>query len=641
VSKPSKDWDLLCLGRVAVDLYGVQQGGRLQDMRSFAKSLGGSSGNLAFGTARLGLKSAMLSRVGDEQLGEFLREALERVGCDTTLLKTDPERLTGLVILGIRGDGTFPHIFHRHDCADMAVSEDDFSDADIARSHALAITGTHLSADIPRAACLKALKAARKHDVRTILDIDYRPVLWGLVQPGQGENRFVASAEVTARLQEVLPLFDLIVGTEEEFHVAGGSTDTLTALRHIRNLSDAALVVKRGPMGCVIVPNAIPSSLSEGIVCDGLSVPVTNTLGAGDGFLSGFLKGWLKGESLHRCGELGNGCGALVVSRRDCSVAMPSMGELTYFLENHRDIQDPANAPGLIMRHHQAERRGVWADLCILAFDHRSQFEELASLTHKSEFDIAHFKSLVLKGAEAGAARANPTQWGILLDERYGELGLAQMAGRDLWLGRPIEEPGSRPVEFEGGHDAGTLLSTWPTEHVVKCLVRYSTDDAPAIKDVQDARLKALFSACRNNGQDLLLEIIPPDGVSDWDQAILDAIAHFYTQGIHADWWKIPALLDADAWEKLDALIHHKDPHCRGILVLGMNAEAATLKTALRLAAASPVCRGFAIGRTIFWDVARDYFEHKIDDGLVVEKIATNFADLIETWKKARRDAGR
>jgi 5-dehydro-2-deoxygluconokinase len=635
-------WDLICLGRVAVDLYGLQEGGRLEDMRSFAKSLGGSSGNLAFGSARLGLKSAMLSRVGDEQMGQFIREELDAVGCDTSLLKTDKERQTGLVLLGIRGDGTFPHIFFRENCADMALAKEDFSAADIAQAKALAITGTHLSAKVPRAACEKALNAARKAGTHTVLDIDYRPVLWGLAPPGDGESRYVASPEVTARLQEVLPHFDLIVGTEEEFHIAGGSTDTLTALRHVRAISDAALVVKRGPMGCVIVPNAIPSALNEGIVCDGLSVPVTNTLGAGDAFLSGFLLGWLQGEKLSRCGELANGCGALVVSRRDCSVAMPSLGELNHFLENAHSIPDPARAPGLIMRHHQAERRGVWADLCILAFDHRSQFEELARITHKGLADIAHFKSLILKGAQEGARRGQPAQWGILLDERYGELGLAQMAGQGQWLGRPIEDPGSRPLEFEEGQDVGTLLERWPRGQVVKCLVRYSIDDEPGLKKLQDARLLALDEACKKTGHEFLLELLPPADLDPdlRDVEMLKAMESLYKLNICPDWWKLPVPRGGETWDELDNLIHWRDPHCRGVLVLGLNAPMDVLNASLATAAAASICKGFAIGRTIFWEPARRHFKHEIDDALCIEEIAANFAELIGTWKKARQAAG-
>lgn len=291
-----KRLDVICIGRVAVDLYAQQIGSRLEDVASFAKYLGGSSGNVAFGTAIQGLKSAMLARVGDEHNGRFLRETLNRAGVDTEYLITDKSRLTALVMLGIKDQETFPLIFYRDNCADMALTPDDISEEYIASSRALAVTGTHLSHANTRAAVLKALEYARRHGLRTALDIDYRPVLWGLTSLGDGETRFIESGPVTSQLQEVLHLFNLVVGTEEEFHIAGGSTDTLTALKNVRNATKATLVCKRGPMGCVVLEGDIPDSWDQVPLQQGVRVEVLNVLGAGDAFMSGLLRGWLNDE---------------------------------------------------------------------------------------------------------------------------------------------------------------------------------------------------------------------------------------------------------------------------------------------------------------------------------------------------------
>jgi 5-dehydro-2-deoxygluconokinase len=291
-----KRLDVICIGRVAVDLYAQQIGSRLEDVASFSKYLGGSSGNVAFGTAIQGLKSAMLARVGDEHNGRFLRETLSRAGVDTEYLITDKQRLTALVMLGIKDQETFPLIFYRDNCADMALTPDDINEEYIASSRALAVTGTHLSHANTRAAVLKALEYARRHGLRTALDIDYRPVLWGFTSLGDGETRFIESGPVTSQLQEVLHLFDLVVGTEEEFHIAGGSTDTLTALKNVRNATKATLVCKRGPMGCVVLEGDIPDSWDSVPLQQGVRVDVLNVLGAGDAFMSGLLRGWLNDE---------------------------------------------------------------------------------------------------------------------------------------------------------------------------------------------------------------------------------------------------------------------------------------------------------------------------------------------------------
>src|SRR5204863_7658194 len=128
----------------------------------------------------------------------------------------------------------------------------------IAGSKPLLITGTHFSTeDIDRISNL-AIDRARKNDVRTVLDIDYRPVLWGLTKRGDGETRYVRSDTVSAHLQRILPKIDLVVGTIEEFNIAGGSTDIIESLTAVRRVTTAVLLVKRGPLGCAVIDGPIP-----------------------------------------------------------------------------------------------------------------------------------------------------------------------------------------------------------------------------------------------------------------------------------------------------------------------------------------------------------------------------------------------
>ena len=167
--------DVITIGRSSVDLYGGQVGGRLEDMGSFQKYIGGSPTNIAAGTARLGLKSGLITRVGDEHMGRFIREELAREGVDVRGVVTDPVRLTALVLLGIRDDSQFPLIFYRENCADMALCEDDIDPAFIAEARCITVTGTHLSHARTEAAVLKALRLAKENGARTALDIDYTP----------------------------------------------------------------------------------------------------------------------------------------------------------------------------------------------------------------------------------------------------------------------------------------------------------------------------------------------------------------------------------------------------------------------------------------------------------------------------------
>ena len=260
----AQDLDVITIGRSSVDLYGQQVGGRLEDMGSFAKSVGGCPSNIAIGAARLGLKSAVLTRVGDEHMGRYIREQMAREGVAIDGIITDPKRLTALVILGVRDSDSFPLIFYRTDCADMALDESDVDPAFFRRARAIVVTGTHFSTPTTAAAQRKAMKIARETGAKIVFDIDYRPNLWGLAGHGAGESRYIASDRVSQHLQPILPDCDLIVGTEEEVKIAGGADDVLTALRNIRVRSGATIVLKRGPKGCTVFPDAIPDERRPG-----------------------------------------------------------------------------------------------------------------------------------------------------------------------------------------------------------------------------------------------------------------------------------------------------------------------------------------------------------------------------------------
>lgn len=631
-----KQLDVICLGRIAVDFYAQQIGARLEDASTFAKYLGGSSGNVAYGTAIQGLKSGMLARVGDEHMGRFLREELQRVGADTQYLITDKQRLTGLVILGIKDQETFPLIFYRENCADMALTPEDINESYIASSRALAITGTHLSHPNTRAAVLKALEYARRHGLRTALDIDYRPVLWGLASLGDGENRFVESAKVTRELQEVLHHFDLIVGTEEEFHIAGGSTDTLTALQNVRKTTQATLVCKRGAQGCSVFEGAITTDWQQVKLHSGVRVEVLNVLGAGDAFMSGLLRGYLNDEGWDQACRYANACGALVVSRHGCAPAMPTKLELDDYLQREQQVPRPDRDTHLNHLHRVTTRKQQWPDLCVFAFDHRKQLADMAHQAGASHHRIPQLKNLLLTAAQAAAAEGGlKGNSGILADTTYGQAALNAITGQGWWIGRPIELPGSRPLRLEHGN-IGSQLLDWPQEHVVKCLVFYHPQDAAELRHEQDEWITEVYRGCCKSGHELLLEVILPENHADKDQRhYLAVLEHFYRLGIKPDWWKLPPL-SAAHWQQVGALIETHDPFCRGVLILGLDAPETTLQAGFAAAADARWVKGFAVGRTIFGPPSRLWLQGEIDDATLVEQVKQKYLRLIGLWRQYR-----
>ncbi|HKP67131.1 MAG TPA: 5-dehydro-2-deoxygluconokinase [Casimicrobiaceae bacterium] len=631
-----RPYDILCLGRFGVDFYAQQIGARLEDVTTFAKYLGGSSANTAFGCARLGLKAGLISRIGDDAMGRFLVETIAREGCDVSHVGVDPSRLTAAVVLGIKDKDTFPLIFLRENCADMAIGEAEIDAAYIAKSRALLITGTHFSTEYINGISNRALDHAHAHGVRTVLDIDYRPVLWGLTKRGDGETRYIASDTVTRHLQTMLPRFDLVIGTIEEFNIAGGSDDIMRSLAAVRACSNAALVVKRGPLGCAVIDGAIPASLDDAFNGAGVRVDVLNVLGAGDAFSSGFLSGWVRGEDYDACARYANACGALVVSRHGCAPAMPTRVELDYYIANAERIPRPDQDATLTRLHRVTAPRTQRDEVLAFAFDHRNQFFDLAQQTGADESRIPRLKSLFVDAVAAvETARNLQGRIALLCDDRYGQDALNAATGRGWWIGRPVELPGSNLLVFDRGRSIGTTLASWPPEQVVKCLVAYHPDDAIDNRLEQEAQIRALYDAVQASGHELLLEIIPPKSMPREHDIVYRALKRLYNLEIFPEWWKLEPM-DAAQWSAIDALIAERDPYCRGVVLLGLNAPVETLARGFADARRSATCRGFAVGRTIFQQPATQWLAGAIDDETLIAAIRGNFETLIDAWRASR-----
>lgn len=628
--------DVVTIGRSSVDLYGQQVGGRLEDMASFSKAVGGCPANIAIGTARLGLKSGLVTRVGDEPMGNFIREQMVREGVATQGIVTDAERLTALVILGVRDEDSFPLIFYRDNCADMALHENDIDVNFIASAGAVVVTGTHFSRENTAAAQRKAIRIAKANGRKVVFDVDYRPNLWGLLGHAAGDSRYVRSQAVTEHLRPILADCDLIVGTEEELHIAGGSEDTLEAIRNIRAVSRGTIVCKRGPMGCVVFPGPIPDALNDGVKGPGFPVEVFNVLGAGDAFLSGFLRGWLTDEPLETCCAYANASGAFAVSRLLCSPEIPTFPELQHFLQHgsrHKALRLDENINHI---HWATTRRPAPATLMALAIDHRMQLEAMAKEVGASVERVRDFKVLAVEAA-ARVADGRPG-FGMLLDGTYGREALFRAADHPFWIGRPVELPGSRPLDFEGGGSLAAQLIEWPVGHTIKCLCFYHPDDPPDMMERQERELLRLYDAARKVGRELLIEIIASKNGPLGADTIAIVVQRLYNLGIKPDWWKLEPQTDAVAWRAIGTVIKTNDPYCRGIVLLGLEAPEAELEAAFAAAASEPLVKGFAVGRTIFNEAARLWLKGEIDDEAAVADMAGRFRRLVESWQ---RIAGR
>ncbi len=619
--------DLVAIGRVSVDLYGQQVGSRLEDIATFAKGVGGCPANVAIGAARLGLKAALITRVGDEPMGRFVREQLEREGVDTRGVHVDRERLTPLVLLSVRDRETFPLIFYRENCADSALSPADIDPGLIASTRAVLVTGTHFSMASGARAQRKAIDMARTHAARVVLDIDYRPNLWGIGGHGAGASRYARSARVTEALGAVLADCDLIVGTEEELHVAAGREDTLEAVRHIRERSGAVIVCKRGAEGCVVFAAGIPKSLEDALLVPGMDIEVYNVLGAGDAFLAGYLLGYLRGEPHERSARYGNACGALAVSRLLCSSELPSRVELDHYLD-HGGAQRALRTDAQLNHLHwvTTQRRGP-ATVLALAIP--------AGAAQQPAEQRPRLELLAVEAAAQVAAGREGFGFGVLLDGTPAPAALRAAQGRSLWVAQQVARPLSRPLEFAGAASLAVHLTEWPAGVTVACRCQYHPQDPRELREAQERNLLRLAAACRAQGRELLLEVSPGGlGVlrADTEARVLSRL---YELGIRPDWWALEPQPRDMSWESCARVIGASDPYCRGILV-ALRAPLEPEAPLLATAAASPIVRGFIAGGSILDDLAPAWLAGQMSAESVIAEIVERFRALAEAWMRAR-----
>ncbi len=336
----SRSYDVITMGRSSIDLYSNDIGAPFVEITSFAAYVGGCPTNISTGTRRLGLRSALLTAVGDDQVGNFILHFLQHEKVETRFIPRKPGRRSSAVVLGIEPPDRFPLTYYRENCADIELTIDDVLATPIADSHALLITGTGLSKEPSRSATLFAAEVARQVGTTVMLDIDFRPDQW----------HDARAFGVT--LRSALRLVDIVVGTDDEInaamltdqsqislthsqisdaHVSG---DISVAIQALLGLGPRVLAQKRGAAGSSVHLSA-NGKLSTQIDVPGFPVEVSNILGAGDAFASGFLYGFVKGWDWYKAARLGNACGAILVTKHGCANFMPTYDEVMAFIQGH------------------------------------------------------------------------------------------------------------------------------------------------------------------------------------------------------------------------------------------------------------------------------------------------------------------
>jgi len=300
--------EIVVMGRLSADIYPTTLRTPLREQRNFTRYVGGFAGNVSTGLARLRVATAIVSKVGNDGHGEFIRDFLSREGVDVRWLGIDHSLNTPVVFCEIWPPDRFPLLFYRTPtCPDWELTTDDFDLNAVADVSVLLVSGTGLARANSRAAHEAALQ---RHRHTAIFDLDYRPSFWS------------TPAAYQEAVQGVLPLADIVVGNEDEVRAATGATDPREGIKTLRAVGPRILVLKRGGEGAVLFDNervlAVPP----------VKMDVVNGLGAGDAFLAALAHGVLRGLDLGIAVRRANWAGAFVASQIPCSEAMPFLKDL-------------------------------------------------------------------------------------------------------------------------------------------------------------------------------------------------------------------------------------------------------------------------------------------------------------------------
>jgi 5-dehydro-2-deoxygluconokinase len=311
----SAPFDVLAIGRSGVDIYPLQVGVGLDEVTSFGKFLGGSAANVAVAAARLGNRTALISGVGADPFGRFIRRELDRLGVDNRYVATYEALPTPVTFCEIFPPDDFPLYFYRKPSApDLQIAASAIDTDAVATAGLFWATVTGLSEEPSRAAHFAAWQA-RSRAPLTVLDLDYRPMFWP------------SAAAATEQVQRALPNVTVAVGNREECEIAVGESNPHRAADALLDLGVELAIVKQGPRG------VLGKTKRSSVTVPPNEVDVVNGLGAGDSFGGSLIHGLLHNWPLEKTLRYANAAGAIVASRLECSTAMPTAAEVAELAE--------------------------------------------------------------------------------------------------------------------------------------------------------------------------------------------------------------------------------------------------------------------------------------------------------------------
>ncbi len=321
----TKEFDLILLGRVAVDLNPVDYYCPLNESTTFKRYLGGSPANIAVGLSRLGKKCGFFARVSDDQLGTFVTDYFKKEGIDTShIVRCENGEKIGLTFTEIKSETESSIVMYRNEAADLKLTVDDIDEDYIKRGKAVLISGTALAESPSREAALKAVALAKRNNIPIIFDIDYRAYNW------KNEDEIAIYYSAVAREA------DIILGSREEYDltqklIKEGMNDIETA-KYWHNQNAKIVIIKHGKEGSTAYTND-----GESFSIKPFPIKLLKSFGGGDGYASAFLYGLFEGWEIIDCLEFGSASASMLVASHACSEDMPTVDAVKEFIKKEKE----------------------------------------------------------------------------------------------------------------------------------------------------------------------------------------------------------------------------------------------------------------------------------------------------------------
>lgn len=596
-----KQFDLICLGEVAVELNVEQLYCDLREAQTYRQYLGGCCANVAAGAANLGLRTVIVSRVGQDPLGVFIRNELMNQKVDTRWLKISDKHKTGAILQSLNSENKRSKIYYKDNSADINLLESDCEEDLFKRSKALYINGNSLATANMRNVCQYAIQLAKSYGQKTILDVRFTPDLWS------GDEK----RNIVEHYKFFVSQCDVVIIESDDISVLGIIANELP-ITEIRLLTSAIILSKNSDNSCT----AYAADSIAPITVPGYELDVLNRAGKDEAFASSFIYSYLREHDLVDSVKRSNAASAIISSRHASAPEMPTLDEISRLTE-----------PEIISKFDifsKVKAKESRKEVCLLAFDQRYYFTPGTQVEIEK---IREFKNILYKGfinSQTYRLEKSITS-GLIVDDNIPENELREDTNAIICM--PIESADSQLLKWISDRDLYSQILHRPKRWWVKVLVKIGPDMPVDKLEHQISMLSSLQEICHELDRTLLLDLSTTN--------VLWAMRYIFQNNIMPHWWKLPSEYEYITWKKIETLAGYYQDNPRIMILGGDVVSTKDLENSFATAKECSWVEGFAIGRNIFLEVFIQWSNGKISHNMAIEKLGLEYDRMSRLWSNA------